>query len=221
MAGTTIQLAGGTEKIESCLEKVKHYCRPIGGGGIAAFELYDQVQVNEDDELTVCDIWVANGISAGIEHNHVVELWAVRRKIGQLLASIPKKTGLESDESSGCFASLGALFGKWILLKGWAAARVTKVLHKKRPLLIPPVDSRVMDLYSKLYEHEGKRFSPSKANDVIDVIQRIRNDIRQENNLLHLQAIQQILESKGIELSIVRIFDIILWTYLEEHKVTQ
>ena len=44
----TIQLADGTEKIEDCMGKVEHYCRPISDGGIRAFELYDQIPVNED-----------------------------------------------------------------------------------------------------------------------------------------------------------------------------
>ncbi len=53
----------GMELIDSCVAKVKTYCCPISEGGVSAFELYDQVQVKEDNELAVCDIWLANGIA--------------------------------------------------------------------------------------------------------------------------------------------------------------
>lgn len=216
-AAVTIQLADGT-MIERCLQKTEDYCRPISADGIAAFELYDQVDVRGDDELTVCDLWLANGIAAGIQQKHVADLWQRKALIDQLLTPIPRQVGLESDDlDPGLFADLENLLEAWMSVRGWGCARVTKVLHKKRPLLIPPIDSRMMDLYSRLRRARGNRrwmYYPSEAGDVVGVIKQIRDDIRNEDNRPTLQYIQERLERNGIRLSIVRIFDIVLWTHL-------
>jgi hypothetical protein len=224
----TIQLANGTEEIENCIEKVKCYCRPIGDddGGVPAFELYDQIPVMEDDELSVCDIWLANGIAAGIQQNHFTELWNKKEAIEKLLVSVPKGIGLESDdlEDTDGFDHLEQLLAEWMSMPDWKAARVTKVLHKKRPLLVPPIDADVMHLYSELRRlgKEGKRrwrYYPSEVDDVVEVIRRIRDDIRSEDNLARLKTIQGILDREGIQLSIVRIFDIILYKHLHQPDV--
>ena len=218
----TIQLANGAEEIEKCLERVMHYCRPISDGGIAAFELYDQIQVCEDDELTVSDIWLANGIGAGIQHKHLIDLWKRKEEIEKLLVSVPKQVRLESDDlGPNSFEHLKDLLRRWMSMGGWGVARATKVLHKKRPLLIPPIDRGVMELYSEFRRGECRRrwkFYPWKAKDVVGVIQLIRDDIRNKDNSSHLQTIQETLARKGTELSIVRIFDIILWMHLKNRS---
>jgi hypothetical protein len=61
----------------------------------------------------------------------------------------------------------------------------------------------------------------SKAIDVIDVLQRVRDDIRCADNLAKLRTIQKALEGRNIRLSIVRIFDIILYQYLLEERERQ
>jgi hypothetical protein len=227
----TIYLANGAEKIENCKQKVPEYCRPIrddDSSGVAAFELYDQIPGSEDDQLTVYDIWLANGITAGIQQNHVIELWQneeSKERIEQLLAQIPKQIGLESDDlDPKIFENLKDLLEKWMDLDGWAAARVTKVLHKTRPTLLPPIDSQVMTPYSELRQREGKRrwrFYESEAEDVVEVVRRIRDDIRNEGNLAQLRAIQQSLKHRGIRLSISRIFDIILYQHLDGKRRRQ
>jgi hypothetical protein len=208
----TIYLANGAEKIENCKQKVPEYCRPIrddDSSGVAAFELYDQIPGSEDDQLTVYDIWLANGITAGIQQNHVIELWQneeSKERIEQLLAQIPKQIGLESDDlDPKIFENLKDLLEKWMAL-------------------LPPIDSQVMTPYSELRQREGKRrwrFYESEAEDVVEVVRRIRDDIRNEGNLAQLRAIQQSLKHRGIRLSISRIFDIILYQHLDGKRRRQ
>lgn len=52
-----------------------------------------------------------------------------------------------------------------------------------------------------------RRFDPVDTEQISD-------DIRNEDNRSKPQHIQKRLERNGIRLSIVRIFDIVLWTHL-------
>jgi len=79
---------------------------------------------------------------------------------------------------------------------------VTKVLHLKRPLLIPICDSFVA----------GQMGTTLKGpQETTRLILHLRNEARRDENLKGLLTIQRHLERAGKKRSLVRILDALLW----------
>jgi len=201
--------------ILNCEEKVITFCLSDPAKGIErdySYELYDRAPMPQDNELSIHDIWLANNIGAGIEPRHFLAIWAARPRIGRALGQVPANIALTDDwaEDDG-WARLRDLF-EATNLKGVAYARISKILHKKRPRLIPLTDGEAV------VKH---RFGESERSDVaahmVEIAQRIRQDLIA--NLQPMQRIQQKLwQQHGIELSLVRIMDILYWEDLKSGR---
>lgn len=87
-------------------------------------------------------------------------------------------------------------------------AVTTKVLHLKRPRLIPVLDSYVVQMLGGA--PPAPEVSPNAvAMTAIILIEHLREQGRA--NLPVLQAVQQHLAARGIERTLVRILDALLW----------
>jgi hypothetical protein len=94
-------------------------------------------------------------------------------------------------------AALSGIMGKF---RGPAVA--TKVLHLKRPLLIPICDSFVAgQMGTTLKGHQ----------ETTRLILHLRDEARADQNLRGLLTIQRHLEAAGKKRSLVRILDALLW----------
>ncbi len=200
----------GMELIDGCVAKGNNYCRLISDGGVPAFELYDQVQIREDNELALCDIWLANGIGARIELKHFIELWKKREEIGEHLAKIPADVDLSdlSLDGKNLWKDLKALFNA-CRCRGISYSRMTKILHKKRPRLIPIVDDDVV-----AYRYLGGSWLG--ASDVSEYLVTATKHIQDDvvRNLSTLKSIQaRLWHKKQIDLTLLRIFDILLYQH--------
>jgi len=87
-------------------------------------------------------------------------------------------------------------------------ARYTKMLHKKRPALIPILDSRVRDDYFLPTIPKGTMTGLSDAEKATYLVKEVEKDISKNRGaLLALHEWQ----GKPFSISIVRIFDILVW----------
>jgi len=83
------------------------------------------------------------------------------------------------------------------------SAVVTKVLHIKRPLLVPICDSYVASAMGVTFGDEAN------WRDLLNLVMHLRR--QGQTNLDSLVAIQEQLRKAGIERSLVRILDALLW----------
>lgn len=98
----------------------------------------------------------------------------------------------------GCSEALaGAFRGIKGLYHGRAVA--TKLLHLKRPALVPVCDSFV-----------EWQLGASSSTDLVELVEYIR--LQGRRNLTELLAVQASLASRGIERTLVRVFDALLWS---------
>jgi hypothetical protein len=202
------------EPICDCFVKVEEYCRPFDEdeGGVAAYEGYDKLRVRQDDTLSAIDILLANNIGANLSGQDFVRIRKNRERIESRLTEIP--TGLDLSETSlndeDLWESLHELF-KACRCKGVGSSKITKILHKKRPRLIPIVDS---ELVAGKYLGSNLPSASDVPEYLVAATKHIRKDLTSENNSETLIALQERLwQEKQIHLTPLRIFDILLHQY--------
>src|SRR5262249_31770396 len=86
--------------------------------------------------------------------------------------------------------------------------RATKVLHKKRPALIPILDE-VVQKYLRSVDRLWR--TGDFASDAITLIRSYKLEI--DANLLALRALRDALRASGISLTECRLLDLFLWGY--------
>ena len=105
------------------------------------------------------------------------------------------------DKNNEEIEKLKELFKIFENIKGVKNAKATKILHKKFPNLIPIVDSIIAE---KVYCKKNKNM-----DDLIEIIKEIKKDYKKNVNFL--EDLKFNLKKENMNLSLLRIFDIILW----------
>jgi len=195
-----IVLANG-DRIDHCLEKVLSFCQED-----ASYEAYDLLDIAQDDTLTDLDILVANNIRARMDGRAFLSFKRNKAKIERALGTLPVDVALDDPWPDERLMRQGiekAYLACWDEQVG--PARITKVLHKKRPQLIPLMD-RVVVIGRYYAKYPGPR---SWVPCMMAVTDRIKEDMMR--NATALQDLQKGLREKAINLTRVRLFDILLW----------
>lgn len=217
--GITIRLGNGAT-ISECVQKVQKYCEEI-----PAYEIYDSIVSLQEDAITIFDICLANNIAARMSPSDIREFWRYvsehRMEIEQGLSRIPQNIDLHQVDDVTFFEDLRVLFalffdGKRSKVRNVGYARVTKILHKKRPRAIPIVDRKTV-----IENYIGKGSSWLKtsthADYLVKVIKRVSKDI--SDNITELGRLQKrLLEDHNIDLTLLRIFDILLYQHYQEQS---
>jgi len=189
------------DRIGDCLEKVLAFCRDN-----AYYEAYDLVDIARDNTLGDLDILIANNLSARMDGRAFLSFKRNRARIERALQALPTDVALDDrwpDEHSMWRAIEDAYEACWD--DHVREARITKVLHKKRPQLIPLMDGQVV-----IGRYYARYVSPrGGVVGMIAVTKRIRSDMMR--NADALQELQKALEEREITLARVRLFDILLW----------
>lgn len=103
--------------------------------------------------------------------------------------------------------NLSSLFGS-VIGKGIGVAVATKLLHLKRPRLIPVCDSYVL----RLMGIPGQDASSGVA--LVECLRSLRSQWTPP-----LEHLQRLLKSKGYDLTLVRIADALMWSALDTARV--
>lgn len=197
--------------IEDPLGRLLRFCRE-------EYEYYDAVPSGHSNRIEPLDILATVGINSRIDT--AAKVRTVHRGMSAatnaLLERIPQDAQLHSfgvlDPVHQLFAA--AMTAKFVLL-----ATATKVLHRKRPGLIPIMDSVVVGHYVREDATEQALFRRSSENRTAaaDIgrltVERLREDVIDEDDAL--DELRQGLGSEGFHLSHVRITDILVWTERE------
>lgn len=124
-------------------DHVRRYCGlPWSGGNpeVWAFPYYDALPGTDPDDVTPPDVLAAAALHPKLTRLDLVWFVDQRRALGDLLRSVPDADLAETDPSL-----LDAL--PRIAAGGIELSLLTKVLHRKRPGLIPLLDRSLLDWY--------------------------------------------------------------------------
>lgn len=162
------------------------------------YQGYD-AQPSDPDHLTPEDIHLANRIIARMGPRDAATLLGRAPEVDQALAAIPHDATLVEDVD---WPALQDLFVAVDGLAGIGLARATKVLHKKRPALIPILDEVVV-----------RYLGASEPGTIPE--RAVRQTHAYQRELHHclpvLSQVRSELAARGYELTECRILDIYLW----------
>jgi hypothetical protein len=138
----------------------------------------------------------------------ISDIYAQAPVINVALAQVPRSASLATAEDAIPWWALEELMRAMDGIPEVRLARQTKVLHKKRPALIPILDS-VLETY--LRRVDGLRRTGDAARDAVELIRSYKREL--DANLLAIQTLQYELRRREIDLTECRLLDLFLWAY--------
>lgn len=170
-------------------------------------ELYDAVPVPQDSTLSLFDILLSITVNSRLDTaTKVQSVWRNNGPVEEALAGIPAQIALE--EENVPWNRLQVLFDRFCGIKFVGPAVSTKILHKKRPKLIPIFDN-VISVYIRGCNEDPL---PARASEGAKMV----HGIKCFRKLLVgcLDQIQKLLVMPGMRrypVSPVRALEVLLW----------
>jgi hypothetical protein len=152
------------------------------------------------------DLRLANRGGARISAAQIAAILERRPKIERALRAIDPEASLAGRASSIPWLPLIRLFDAFADIPGVGFSKMTKALHRKRPALLPMLDS-VVQRY--LADDDPGRETPF-ADRAIALVRGYKRDL--DRNLPALREVQRELVRRNHPLTEVRILDLLIWS---------
>lgn len=162
------------------------------------------------DELTEADIRAANRMIARMGPADAQALLSRRDQIRDALIAIPASASLA--DPSVPWRELKSLYVAVDGLRGIGLARATKVLHKKRPALIPILD----EVVARYLAGVDGAVSGSLAVRGVALTRSYHRELH--HVLPALTHVRSELDRRGFYLTECRLLDIYLWAYSSTYE---
>jgi hypothetical protein len=194
----------GGRPVEDGWDRLARYCGLEWSGGSNetwAFRYYDSVWSPPDDTVKPVDVLATAALHPGLSRSDLTFFHDEQPAISGWLEDLPTDRGLAGVD--------GAVLRHLADLASWeipvSMQLLTKVLHRKRPLLIPLIDRHVLDWYRPI---TGER-SAAKAWPAL--LRAMRDDL-DFGNAVSLDSMAAGIEERTLKrLSPLRIIDVIVW----------
>lgn len=202
-----MQLCGGTLAIEDPEDLLLAYVAPDGP---YAFPAYDELVTNGSSELVDGDLLAPSLLDAHVDYARFVLLKRMLPAICEAWSRLPP-TPLEDTDDAGialvakCFAALDdPLYAR----AGARGTIVSKVLHRKRPDLVPLYDSRIWTAYTV-----SGAIGRGSHRPWVEVMQALCHSMRADirNNRAEFESLRDAAAAHGARLTPLRILDILVW----------
>jgi hypothetical protein len=194
---TTIRLRGGVE-IEEPLD--------MALGFVTAYSSYEFPDLSGPMAFDESDLRAANRGGARISAAEIAAILERRREIGSALRGLDSAASLEGATASVPWESLNRLFDCFAEIRGVGYSKLTKTLHRKRPALIPILDSVV-----QAYLTQDEPTLPAPFGEhAVALVRLYKEDL--DPNTRALGELQRELAIRGHRLTKVRILDILIWS---------
>jgi hypothetical protein len=165
---------------------------------------YDAVITSRSSTFDESDLRLANRGGARISAAEIAAILDRRRTIERVLRAIAFDVSLT--DRSVPWPALRQLFDAFADLRGVGFAKMTKALHKKRPALIPMLDSVVqaylVDDDPGVHALFGER--------AVGLVRAYKRDL--DRNRAALRALRRELRRRGHDATEVRILDALIWS---------
>lgn len=172
---------------------------------------YDSQPIRADAEWRREDAQIANRAGARMSSREIDALMGHAPEIEDALRRIPGDQSLAAPSEEIPWDALHALFTAFGGIPGIGLAKATKALHKKRPHLIPMLDSYVAAYLRSVDEIPVGDF----ADEALGLTRSYKVDL--DANSDTLVSVQHGLNEQGYTLSLCRILDLYTWTYAADN----
>jgi hypothetical protein len=196
---STIILRGGVE-VENPLEMALEF--------LAMYSSYEASDPSGPAFFTESDLRLANRGGARISATEIAAILERRGEIERALRKIRIDASLVDATGSIPWIPLTRLFDAFADIRGIGFSKMTKALHRKRPALIPMLDSVVQEYLTR--DDPGTRSSDSFGERATALVRSYKRDLDRNRAVLH--ELQRELASREYRLTEVRILDVLIWS---------
>jgi Family of unknown function (DUF6308) len=196
---STIILRGGVD-IENPLEVALEF--------LAAYSRYEACDSSGPASFDESDLRLANRAGARISAAEIAAILERRGEIERALRTIHPDASLAEATSSVPWIPLTRLFDGFGEIRGIGFSKMTKALYRKRPALIPMLDSVVQAYLTR--DDPGTGSSGSFGERASALVGSFKRDLDRNRSVLH--EIQRELASREHRLTEVRILDLLIWS---------
>ena len=175
---------------------------------LAAYSGYDLGDSSGPTSFDESDLRLANRGGARISAAEIAAILERRSKVERALRQIDPEASLAAVTSSIPWIPLTRLFDAFADIRGVGFSKMTKTLHRKRPALIPMLDSVVQTYLTSDDPEIGS--SGSFGDRATLLVRSYKRDLDRNRAALH--EIQRELAGRDYRLSEVRILDVVIWS---------
>jgi Family of unknown function (DUF6308) len=175
-------------------------------GFFEAYRRYDAGDGSPPGSFREADLRLANRGGARISAAEIAAILERRAAIEGALRAIPPDASLTGAADTVLWLPLGLLFEAFADIRGVGFAKMTKALHRKRPALIPLLDSVVQ---RHLEDDDPGAHAPFGAR-ALALVRGYKRDL--DRNRATLRAVRRELAKRGYTLTEVRILDVLIWS---------
>ena len=154
------------------------------------------------------DLRLANRDGARIAASEIAAILERRDEIEGALREIDPDASLMAATTSVPWIPLRRLFDGFADIRGVGFSKMTKALHRKRPALIPMLDS-VVQVYL-LSDELPARSAESFGERAVALVRSYKRDL--DRNRSALQEVERELARRKLRLTEVRILDLVIWS---------
>ena len=195
----TITLRGGVE-LDNALELALEF-----------LEAYASLETNDFSgpaSFDESDLRLANRGGARISAAEIAAILERRGEVERALGQLDPDASLMDATSSIPWVPLTRLFEAFADIHGVGFSKMTKALHRKRPALIPMLDSVVQEYLARDLPQTGS--SASFGERATALVRSYKQDLDRNRSALH--EVQRALARCGYQLTEVRILDLLIWS---------
>ena len=175
---------------------------------LEAYSSYESEEASGPGSFDESDLRLANRGGARISAAEIATILERREEIERALREIHPDSSLAAATSSIAWLPLTRLFDAFADIRGIGFSKMTKALHKKRPALIPMLDS-VVQKYLTSDDLEVAS-SGTFGERATALVRSYKRDL--DRNRSALRRIQRELASRGHRVTEVRILDLLIWS---------
>ena len=154
------------------------------------------------------DLRLANRGGARISAAEIAAILERREEIERALREIRPDSSLAAATSSIAWVPLTRLFDAFADIRGIGFSKMTKALHKKRPALIPMLDSVVQEYLTR--DEPEVASSGTFGERATALVRSYKRDL--DRNRSALRRMQRELARREHRLTEVRILDLLIWS---------
>ncbi len=152
------------------------------------------------------DLRLANRDGARISAGEIAAILERRRAIERTLRAIAPHASLTGAGNAVPWLPLRQLFDAFADIRGVGFSKMTKALHRKRPALIPMLDSVVQ----KYLGDDDLGAQAAFGERALGLVRGYKRDL--DRNRVAVRAVLHQLERRGYSLTEVRILDLLIWS---------
>ena len=175
---------------------------------LAASSGYDACDSAGHASFDETDLRLANRGGARISAVEIAAILQRRGEIERALREVQLDASLAAATSSIPWIPLTRLFDAFADIRGVGFSKMTKALHKKRPALIPMLDSVVQAYLAR--DDPGTLSSGSFGERATALVGSYKQDLDRNRSVLH--ELQRELASRTYRVTEVRILDLLIWS---------